>query len=169
MNLFRAKRKRARTQIREKPQDWIHGETWRLKDQSYPSTNLMMPLCSNSYRFNWNATWKIHLVTCCIVNDMSNIQWLFIIVKKIHFWVQCLVACYLTLHLALSVRPSIRPSIRLSIHSSHFFGFLRFLASPLLPKWSSDLKNSPCQPTRNWGSRISGLVKSGVRLSLVWL
>ena len=32
------------------------------------------------------------------------------------------------------------------------------LASLLLLKCSSDLKYSPCPPTRNWGSRVFGLV-----------
>ena len=47
------------------------------------------------------------------------------------------------------------PSVR---HTS-FSGFLRFMASPLMPKWSSDLKYGPCPPARDWGSRVSGLVK----------
>ena len=28
----------------------------------------------------------------------------------------------------------------------------------LLPKWSGDLKHGPCPPTRDFGSRVSGLV-----------
>ena len=39
-----------------------------------------------------------------------------------------------------------------------FFGCLRFLASPLLPKWSGDLNYGPCPPVRDWGSRVSDLV-----------
>ena len=75
-----------------------------------------------------------------------------------------LVACYATVHPALLVRwsvsPSVRQSIGRSVRPSHFtlFGFLRSLASLLLPKWSSDLIFSPCPPARNWGSRVSGLV-----------
>ena len=33
-----------------------------------------------------------------------------------------------------------------------------FWTSPLLPKWSSDLKYGPCPPARDFGSRVSGLV-----------
>ena len=54
-----------------------------------------------------------------------------------------LVACYATLHPALSF---------------FFCFFSRSLFSLLLPKWSSDLKYSPCPPTCDWGSRVSGLV-----------
>ena len=32
------------------------------------------------------------------------------------------------------------------------------VTSLLQPKWSSDLKYSPCPPARDWGSRVSGLV-----------
>ena len=67
-----------------------------------------------------------------------------------------LVACYATLHPALSVRRSVRRSVR-PPHFT-FFGFLRFLALLLLPKWSGLLNYSPCPPARDWGSRISGLV-----------
>ena len=47
------------------------------------------------------------------------------------------------------------PSVRRSVRRSHFtfFGFWGFLASPLLPNYG------PCPPTRDWGSRVSGLVK----------
>ena len=59
-----------------------------------------------------------------------------------------------------SVRPSIGPSIRPSICPSHFtfLAFMGFLAIPLLPKCSTDLKYGPCPPARDWGSRVSGLV-----------
>ena len=67
-----------------------------------------------------------------------------------------LVACYATLQPALSVRPSVRRSVGPSHFT--FFGFLRFLASLLLPKWWSDLNYGPCPPARDWGSRVSGLV-----------
>ena len=33
------------------------------------------------------------------------------------------------------------------------------LTSLLLPKWSGDLKYGPCPPARDFGSRVSGLVK----------
>ena len=59
---------------------------------------------------------------------------------------------YAILHPALSVRRSVGPS-----HFT-FFGFLRFLALPLLPKQSGDLNYGPCPPARDWGSRVSGLV-----------
>ena len=47
-----------------------------------------------------------------------------------------LVTCYATLQPALLVRRSIRPSFGPSVRLSHFtfFGFLRSLASLLLPK-----------------------------------
>ena len=81
----------------------------------------------------------------------NNVRGVSIIISKVF-----LVACHATLHPALSVRRSVRPSVR---HTLLFFlFFLRSLASLLLPKWSSDLKNSPCPPTRDWGSRVSGLV-----------
>ena len=63
-----------------------------------------------------------------------------------------LVACYAILHSALSVRPLVRLS-----HFT-FSAFKVFLAIPLLPKCSTDLKNGPCPPARDWGSRVSGLV-----------
>ena len=61
-----------------------------------------------------------------------------------------------TLHPALSVRRS----VRLSVSPSHFtfLGFLRSLASLLLPKSCIDLNYGPCPPARDWGSRVSGLV-----------
>ena len=71
-----------------------------------------------------------------------------------------LVACTrLYTPLCRSVGPSVRWSVGPSVHLSHitFFGFLRFLASLLLPKWS-DLNFGPCPPARDWGSRVSGLV-----------
>ena len=51
-------------------------------------------------------------------------------------------------------------SVCLSVQPSHFtfFGFVRSLASLLLPEWSSDLKYSPCPPARDWGIRVSGPV-----------
>ena len=67
--------------------------------------------------------------------------------------IRFLVACYAALNPALLVRPSVRPS-----HFT-FLGFLRSLASLLLPKRSSDLKYGPCPPARDWGSRVSGLVQ----------
>ena len=72
-----------------------------------------------------------------------------------------LVACYATLHPALSVRPSVRRSaVGPSVGPSHFTfsAFMGFLAIPLLPKYSTDLKYGPCPPARDWGSRVSGLV-----------
>ena len=53
------------------------------------------------------------------------------------------------------VGPSVGPSVR---HTLLFLGFLGFLASLLLPKWSGDLNYGPCPPARDWGSRVSGLV-----------
>ena len=52
------------------------------------------------------------------------------------------------------------PSVRRSVGPSHFTfsAFMGFLAIPLLPKYSTDLKYGPCPPARDWGSRVSGLV-----------
>ena len=83
---------------------------------------------------------------------------------------QFLVACYWTLQPALSVRssvrPSVSPSVGPSVRPSHFtfFGFLRFLALLLLPKWWSGLNYGPCPPARDLGSRTSGLVCAMVSL-----
>ena len=54
-----------------------------------------------------------------------------------------------------SVRRSVSPSVHPSVFTLYFFGFLRSLASLLLPKWLGDLKHSPCPPARDWGSRVS--------------
>ena len=51
------------------------------------------------------------------------------------------------------VFPSVGPSVTVC------FLFLLSLASLLLPKWSSDLKYGPYPPARDWGSRVSGLVR----------
>ena len=61
-----------------------------------------------------------------------------------------LVACT-RLHPALSVG--------WLVSRSHFilYGFY-FWTSLLLPKWSGNLKNSPCPPARDFVSRVSGLV-----------
>ena len=40
----------------------------------------------------------------------------------------------------------------------HLFLFLQALVSLLLFKCFNDLKYGPCPPTRDWGSRVSGLV-----------
>ena len=52
--------------------------------------------------------------------------------------------------------------VGLSVSPSHstFSAFMGFLADPLLSKCSTDLKQGPCPPARNWGSRVSGLVHS---------
>ena len=63
-----------------------------------------------------------------------------------------LVACYATLHPALSVGPSVRHTLL----SRRLWFF--FFALQLLPKCSTDLKYGPCPPTRDWGSRVTGLV-----------
>ena len=49
------------------------------------------------------------------------------------------------------------PSVSLSVDPSHFT-FLWSMASLFLPKWSSDLKYSPCPTARDKGSRVSDLV-----------
>ena len=58
-----------------------------------------------------------------------------------------------TLQTALSVGRSVGRS-----HFTFFYDFIS-LTSLLLPKWSDDLKNGPCPPARNFGSRVSGLVQ----------
>ena len=75
--------------------------------------------------------------------------------------------CHATLHFSVgsSVHPavcqsacrSVHQSVRWSVGPSHFtfFLFLRSLASLLLPKWSSDLRHSPCPPARDWDSRVT--------------
>ena len=68
--------------------------------------------------------------------------------------------------LCWSVRPLVCPSKLPLVRPSHFtfIGFLRIFVSLLLPKWSGDLNYSPCPPTRDWGSRLSGrVVTSGCR------
>ena len=56
------------------------------------------------------------------------------------------------------VGPSVGPSIGPSVRHTTFSAFMGFLAIPLLPKYSTDLKYGPCPPARDWGSRVSGLV-----------
>ena len=58
-----------------------------------------------------------------------------------------------TLQPTLSVRPSIGRTVMF-----HFFYDFTSLTPLLLPEWSSDLKYGPCPPTRDFGSRVSGLV-----------
>ena len=64
-----------------------------------------------------------------LVRDLQNINQLFPFICCSHFIFS---RVHATLHPALSVRRSVRPPV----HPSHFtfFGFLRFLASLLLPK-----------------------------------
>ena len=53
----------------------------------------------------------------------------------------------------------VRPSIGWLVGPLPFYFYdLYSLTSLLLPEWSSDLKYGPCPPTRDWGSRVSGLV-----------
>ena len=63
---------------------------------------------------------------------------------------------------------SVGPSVRRSVGPSHFTfsRFLRFSALLLLPKSSGDLNYGPCPRARDWGSRVSGLVKSTHHLAL---
>ena len=60
-----------------------------------------------------------------------------------------------TLQPALSVGQSVGWSVG---HTLLFFYDFISLTSLLLPKWSGDLKNGPCPPARDFGSRVSGLV-----------
>ena len=62
-----------------------------------------------------------------------------------------------TLQSALFFRWSVSWSVGRSV-THYFFYDLISLTSLLLPKWSSDLKYSPCLPARDFGSRVSGLV-----------
>ena len=82
-----------------------------------------------------------------------------------------LVACYATLQSALSVRWSVRRSVRPSVRPSYFtfLGFLRSLASLLLPKWSSDLKYGLRPPARDWASCVSGLCSRSSHLNFMSL
>ena len=52
-------------------------------------------------------------------------------------------------------------SVYPSVGTSHFtfLALMEFLAMLRLTKCSTDLKYSPCPPARDWGSRVSGLVK----------
>ena len=94
----------------------------------------------------------LRFVRYCYFRSASNrAQW------STYFKFPFLVACDATLHPALSVRRSVGPSVRPSHFT--FLGVLRFLASLLLPKWWSDLNYGPCPPARDWGSRVSGLVR----------
>ena len=65
-----------------------------------------------------------------------------------------------------SVGPSVGPLVRPSVGPSHFTfsAFFSFLALPLLPKCSGDLKYGPCPPARDWDSRVSGLVNNMTKL-----
>ena len=56
--------------------------------------------------------------------------------------------------------PSVGQLVGRSVDRSHFTFFYYFisLTSLLLPKGSGDLKYGPCPPTRDFGSRVSGLV-----------
>ena len=60
------------------------------------------------------------------------------------------------------VHATLQPALSVgwSVGRSHFTFFYDFisLTSLLLPKWSGDLKYGPCPPTRDFGSRVSGLV-----------
>ena len=57
-------------------------------------------------------------------------------------------------------RDSTTRFVRRSVGWSHFTFFYDFIffTSLLLPKWSGDLIYGPCPPTRDFGSRVSGLV-----------
>ena len=69
-----------------------------------------------------------------------------------------------------SIRPSVHSSVRLPVHPyvrpSHFtfLALMGVLALLLLLKCSIDLNYGPCPPARDWGSRVSGLVRSSFYL-----
>ena len=62
-----------------------------------------------------------------------------------------------TLQSAFSVGRSVGWSVGWSVTLYFFYDFIS-LTSLLLPKWSGNLKYGPCPPTRDFGSRVSGLV-----------
>ena len=67
---------------------------------------------------------------------------------------ELLVACT---RLYTPTYPSVCRSVGRLVGCSFYFFYI-FFTSLLLPKWSSDLKYGPCPPTRDLGSRVSGLV-----------
>ena len=54
----------------------------------------------------------------------------------------------------------VRRSVGWSVGQSvgHTLLFFYSLTVRLLSKWSGELKHGPCPPTRDWGSRVTGLV-----------
>ena len=56
-------------------------------------------------------------------------------------------------HVLRSILPSVRPSHLIFLAFMFFWGML------LLSKCSTDLKYGPCPPGRDWGSRVSGLLR----------
>ena len=63
--------------------------------------------------------------------------------------------CYVALPF---VGPLVSRSVGRSVGQILLFYVFYFLASLLLPKWSSDLKHGSCPPACHWGSHVSGLV-----------
>ena len=63
-----------------------------------------------------------------------------------------------------SVPPSVHPSVRLSHFT--FSALMGVLALLLLPICSTDLNHGPCPPARDWGSRVSCLVLSKLKMYL---
>ena len=144
-------------QIDNKNVDRVSNEDWLLLQMEiFKSFCITMTLNYSFYLGFTKSSQNLHFsinLFCINAGCMTSFAasgWDCAVMLKNQF----LVACYATLHLALSVRRSVRPS-----HFT-FFGFLRSMASLLLPKWSSDLKYGPCPPARDWGSRVSGLVLS---------
>ena len=74
------------------------------------------------------------------------------------FWFKKTVIFFSRVHATLQLALSIHPSVGWSVTFYFFYDFFFSSTSLLLPKWSSDLKYSPCQPARDWCSRVSGLV-----------
>merc|ERR1712074_290452 len=98
----------------------------------------------------------VFLSFCLLFFAFCFLLFLFCSLSLSFFFLFFLVACYATLHPAMSVRPSVRRSVGPSHFT--FSAFMGFLAIPLLPKCSTDLKYGPCPPARDWGSHVSGLV-----------
>ena len=90
-------------------------------------------------------------VLFCFFVFFSAFSFIFI---SIHLYIFSRV--HATLQPALSVGRSVGRSVGPS-HFTFFYDFIS-LTSLLLPKWSGDLKNGPCPPARDFGSRVSGLV-----------
>ena len=143
---------------RKEKKEWTKSVSLRLlcgieRSRSNPIFLNLMSICINRslshFLFQSEHPWTTFFLTCQTIKDQVPISfpsvsfiWSITLDSQWTPLLLFLVACYVTLHPALSVRWSIRWYVGLSVRSSHFtfWGFLRSLASLLLPKWSSNLK-----------------------------